>query len=1188
MSNRNLIRKMIKYAFENQESREYLLPIIKNNYKEALEREEFSSGVLKKLGEWHKEKYGGNLKYPSLLVQGNKVGFDTYINYYRSKDVGIKKEAKSVIKRAYVEFQKDNMEIPLGDIIRVAYENKGLRKSLLGILKKAYAEERESVEKGNIPRKTWELMINWHNSKFGENKKYPSLKNVGQEVKFSTYQSYYNSGNNKLKTEATRLVQKLYPEFKEDYDKLDIENKEKEEKLRGKEQEQGKRQDKKVFNEIREKRIKMKVDRIIDYMERSVQEIDGELFVKKLDLSGEDQEAVNMILDGTVRKMSEVVQNRMNNVGDYDELTGIKKIGDSILGNVIGGSKRMVEVKEIWANAAIRGTEWANMAYNKRDIKKSYNDMIDSFTEASIEDKEQVVDAQLEKNINNKHIEEIDLKIFDTIKENEIEIEKLSAELRDETKEHGILESKKIELKINRLLNKKKTQEEYILKEEKERVKYIIKSIEDVEEKKKYQLILDALNDEGNSLLSGETHTLSSLDDSIQIEYNAKESFLSEKKQEQETLKKKLNVIFDINQKIKEESTTEEEKESLISRRESIIKGMTNRQSEKEHKMGKYEIEEILDRMSLGLTPNLTNFVSEIDSYLDEKYTQNVNKEIRDSNKKTAKVLFATCKKAFKKEEIQRETRLDSDSQIGQDRMLSRLSEQAKEKSEKAIQKLEEKKDKIITSLDEVSGEGRGTLLYDVLKASVGGVLEKPISDFIGETIPEKVIDFSTGIAGDSVKKLGFALVKNKAIEVMAVDFLSNQLGQTGNLESLLDIAKEKNPELIATMIDELHKNGKISDYMNFFLKGTNLAERGLSSISEISEMLSDKIGDLDFLGNHETIDFLADQVGNLAGGVIKASGMYFAGQFIEKRFEEKYYELFDDPKEKLIQELYNEDKTPIELENKFRKRIQILEDSLLTDEQWAEKYRDQTTTIEVEGRFYGKNKKEVPITAELRGVKRKEASSKSKELFNENSKFYNILIDNEDYKPLCEKLKKGKIEALADLREGQVDKIIKILKKNNIEETKLEEMKELYEKAQGAEEEGHSVYDESNNREQVIKEMVDLHKEYEMITKVSMFRSLYLQGRRDEEGEQVKGLKKHWRHFKMANEEENRMYLLQQMKISIMGLTMKQELDKQKLRTFKKRDIQKTFNGEKPLDKTSFELSKIISKKNLKEKYST
>jgi len=1183
MSSRNLIRKMIKYAFENKESREYLLPIIKTNYKKALSREEFSGGVLKKLGEWHKEKYGGNLKYPSLFLEGKKVGFDTYINYYKSKDVEVKKEAKGVIKRAYVEFQKDNMEIPLEDLIKIAYENKGLRKSLLGILKKAYAEERESVEKGNIPRKTWDLMIDWHKNKYGE-KKYPSLREEGKEVLFSTYQSYYNSGNNKLKNDATKLVQKLYPEFKEDYDKVDKEKKETEESLKEKEIEQGKRQDKKKFNQIREKRINMKVDRIIDYMERSIQEIDGELFVKKLDLSEEDEEAVNMVLEKTVSKMSEVVQNRMNNVAGYEELSGVKKIGDSILGSILGGSKKMVEVKEQWASSLIRATEWSNMAYNKKSIKKSYKEMVDSFTEAEETEKESVVEEQFEKLVNKKHIEDIDLKIFDTLSENGREIENLRSKITDDM---GALEKKRIKLKIKRLLNKKKTQENYILNEEKERVEKVIQNLEDEEEKQKQQLVIAAIESQGETLLSGDTHILSSLDDSIKTEYNAKDSFLELKKKEKDYLKKKINEVFDISQEIKRTSD-EDEKERLIEKREAILKGLAKKQSEKEHKLGKYEIEEIFDRVSLGLVPDISNFISEIDSYLDEKYVQNVNKEVRDSNRKTSKVLMASLKDAFKKESLESESDLGSDSQIAQDGMISKLSEQAKKKRELAVKKLEEKKEEMISSLNEMSAGNKGNILYDVIRSSIMGSLEKPVSDFLGEKIPDRVIDLSTIGISKGVKELGSALIGNSEIEKLATEFLSKQLGKTGNIASLLEMASKEQPKLIASMIDELHKAGKIGDVMDYFLKGSHLLSEGLNSISDLSSSIADKMGGLSFLADHESVDFLADQVGNLAGGVIKAGSMYLAGEFIESFFEEKYYALFDDPKEKLIQELYNEDKTPKELEEKYRKRIQILEDSLLTDEQWADKYRGQTTTIEEEGMFYGKNKKEVPITAELRGVKRKEASSKAKQLFSENSKFYTILTRDDNYKPLCEKLKKGKIEALADLREGQVDKIIKLLKKKNIDKKELEEMEELYEKAKEAEEEGHSVYDESNNREQVIKEMHDIHKEYEMITKVAMFRSLYLQGRRDEESEQVEGLEKHKRHFKMASEEENKTPLLQQMKVSIIGLTLKQEIDKKKLKSFKNKDIQKTFKGKKPLDKTSFELTKDITKKRLKEKYTT
>ncbi|NDB59081.1 hypothetical protein EB001_11580, partial [bacterium] len=130
MSNRNLIRKMIKYAFENKEAREYLLPIIKNNYKEALEKEEFSGSILNKLGSWHKEKYEDSRKYPSLLGTGKKVGFDTYIGYYKSGDRVIKESARKVIKKAYIEFQKDYMVVPLKEVIKVAYNNKELRDSL--------------------------------------------------------------------------------------------------------------------------------------------------------------------------------------------------------------------------------------------------------------------------------------------------------------------------------------------------------------------------------------------------------------------------------------------------------------------------------------------------------------------------------------------------------------------------------------------------------------------------------------------------------------------------------------------------------------------------------------------------------------------------------------------------------------------------------------------------------------------------------------------------------------------------------------------------------------------------------------------------------------------------------------------------------------------------------------------------
>jgi len=158
---KELLHSIIKFAYENKEAREYLLPVIKSNYKVAFEKI-----PLNKLEKWHNSKYA-SVKYPSLLVSGKSVSFSTYINYYKKGDGYLKGGSEKVIKKAYSEYQKDHMRIPLREMVKVAYANGDMRGLILGILKKGYAQEEESVSKGHIPPKTWELMIEWHKKKKG-------------------------------------------------------------------------------------------------------------------------------------------------------------------------------------------------------------------------------------------------------------------------------------------------------------------------------------------------------------------------------------------------------------------------------------------------------------------------------------------------------------------------------------------------------------------------------------------------------------------------------------------------------------------------------------------------------------------------------------------------------------------------------------------------------------------------------------------------------------------------------------------------------------------------------------------------------------------------------------------------------------------------------------------------------------
>ncbi|NBO55405.1 MAG: hypothetical protein EBU84_12630, partial [Actinobacteria bacterium] len=948
------------------------------------------------------------------------MGFDTYIGYYKSGDRVIKESARKVIKKAYIEFQKDYMVVPLKEVIKVAYNNKELRDSLLGMIKKGYAEEEASVMKGEIPPKTWELMIEWH-KKTRESKKYPSLREEGREVQFSTYQGYYNSGDNKLKSQAAELVKKLYPDFRKDLEKVQGKG---EEDLKKQEDALGKEKSKELKNKrknIQERRIEEKVKNAVDFMERSVHEIDGELYVKRLELDKEASEVKDKILDRTLKKTADVIQNRMNNVQDYVELEGISKISEKILSTAITGSKKMIETKERWANTAIRGTEWYFMAVGRNFVRSDTISMLDNFHNAEPGDKERYVEKEFnDHNINKKFIDEVELKMFDTIEQDITKIKEIKQKLENE--ELSAWEKKKAISEIKRTKGKIETNKKYVISEEKKKLEYLVKQAKDEREKKEYETILDALNQSGETMLDGGTYSLKSTDGSVEIEYNLKESYIQFKEKEKESLKKKLGELFDLTQQEKNEgalpisgpnggvvdnstAAKRQRKEEAKNKRDEIVAYLINRQSKKEEKAGKYEIEQVVEDSILGGTA-LSNFIAEMDSYLDSKYTENENKEVRESMTKISKVLVNKAKNIFKKQAIQDESSISSDSQIAQDGMSNQMSNYTETRR---LDQIEEKRDQITDVIREITGESmeKSGIIYEAVKNTISGVSDKPLEDFFGESVPETIFDALGNISQIATNHLTDYLLKDNTTGKLAVNFLQEKLNNSSSdLSDLMNEAMKSNPELLEEMNNKIQDSGTLGDLQSFFLEGGTLGDFN-SFVSDISKKMSDTLGESvigKYLENNEGVDFVLDQLGNLTGGVAKTAFMFVAGNVVDSFFEEEYYELFEDPKDRLVQELYNESKTPKELEDKFRKRLQLLQDSLLTDEQWVDKYKDEKVTV-VEKGILRHKKKEVPITASLRGVKRKEASSFARKVFDEEGVIYKTLKNNDRYKKLAEKL---------------------------------------------------------------------------------------------------------------------------------------------------------------------------------------
>lgn len=1201
MDSRILIKKIIKYAFENKEARDYLLPIIKENFKEVLKKEDFTPGVLNELGRWHNEKYGSSRRYPSLVESSKSVSFNIYLkNYFNSSNEDIKKEARKTIKKAYIEFEKEFMAVPLKEVIRVAYENKLLRKTLMGMVKKAYAEEEKSIEKGFISRKTWELMNEWYIEKHGDQANLPSLIDPTKKVKFTTYQNYYFSGDTANKEKSLRLVQQLYPAFKQDWDKSQ-KNKEEEEKNLKKEEEELKVQElHEEAGKKRQERIKKKIDRMMDYMERSVHTIDGELFVKKLDLSEEDQETANILLDNTVKDMSEVIKNRMNNVQDYEEVKGLAKIADAVLTSASRAIKKETEKIERFTNTAIQGIEFASLVYNKRDTKKQYESLIKDFEEADENEKDNILEKAFEENINLKHIRDSDLKIFDNINKLKEEIE----ELKDKE------DSLKNKNRIKRLLNTKKTLEDYVLKQEEQKIEVILKDENLGEEKRKqYKLILQSLKDQGETLLTGAKNIED--EEGTKVEYDASEEFKKIILLEEKGIKKRLGDLFDVIKRIKK-SQVDTEKEELEKQKKKIINSLTGRQIDKDKDMGKFEIEELFDRVPL-VGSSVSDFVSLLDSYLDDKYIKNENKEVRDSQTKYVKVIASKMKKAFKEEVLIEETNPGSDNFIANDNLMHNMKkkvddglkafmDKTKDQRKSIVEKMEKGKEKIISKLDHFSGvEGKGDLLYETIKTSISGVSERPIKQMLEETLGESAIDLSM----ITIKETGLLLASNTALELSAKEFLKEKLKNQFPIEELskksLGELLEAGSKEVGPLIDHLKEGGNIGELMNFFLKGANIlsGENPISNtLKAVTSSISDYMPDIveegsffdDLLDHFEGSNKLSMAMEFVGGGLFRAIGTNIVGNVIDNYFSKEYYDLYDDSSEKLTQELYNkfDDKNAKDLEESYVKKVELLEESLLTDEEWVEKYRGQKSVKFVPGKLWGTNEEEFEITnSSQRGIKRKESNDKAKEVFNENSDIYYVTKDHKDYKELVKKLKQGKSDAIGDLTESQFKWFKKALEDKGIKKKDIKELEELYELSQQANLEGHSLHDPSLTREKVIEDLHSTYKEYDTIAKFAMFRSLYLQGRRNESGEKVTGYKKYINQIKRGSENQNKIPLIDRIKTNIIGLTLKQKIDKEKLKYLKNETIQKTFRGEEPLDKTSFELSKIISKKNI-QKYST
>lgn len=1171
---RELLQSIIKFAYENKEARTYLMPVIKSNYKVAFEKM-----PLNKLEKWHNEKHG-SVRYPSLLIHGKSVGFGTYINYYKKGDGYLKSGSEKVIKKAYEEYQKDHMRIPLREMVKVAYANEDMRGVILGILKKAYAEEEESVNKGFVSPKTWELMIEWHKKKKG-NIKYPSLKQEGQEVAFSTYQGYYNSGDNKLKADAVKLVQKLYDEFKKDLDQAREQSEsaaeskyEKEKSTLERRKDLKDEEIQKKMKDLQEKRVERRVDTVMDFMERCVSEIDGKYVVQKLKDIGEDEKK---ILDKAQVKLKDIISSRMNNVQDYEEYERLKKAQEFVLDSVLSKSKAFAESKERLLNGMVRTVEWTITATSKNNLENDLEKALNTFFDTDPSQKDKAIEDEYNKgNLNRKFIDDVEIKMFDVLSEKKESIRKERENLKKIKRGENVgLMEFEVKSKIKRLKNEIDIKENYILNSV---VKDIKRKLEDPnvskEEKDESGLILKALNQESHLFMNGDTFSLNLPDSDKKVEFNLKETFIKKKEQEKLELKKDLETMFDLVQQVKSGHSSVNKQIDKI--KAKLVSDLNDKQIEN----GAFEIEEIFDAMTFGKLPTISNKISELDSYLDEKYVQGLNQDLRDSMHKTSKVLMSKIKKQFTKEAVDNTASSGSPEQVIQDQISYEMNQEISER-------IEENRESIFHALKlKALSIPRKDLLVKAIQVTATGSAEKPINDFLGETVPGFVLD----TAQDVIKFIADEATQGSVVRQGLELYLREQLKDSNSPIDVL-IEKAQGTDFFNKAVDHLKESSNIGEYMSFLIKGTKILTYDLpDAVTKVSDALG--FGEGGFfasLGGNETVEFVGDMLGNAAGGVIKSVGMYAAGEWIGDHFQEEFLNLYGG-QDRLVQELLAGEKVPKEEELKYQKRLQQIEDSFLTDEQWEEKYRGKTYTIQVEekGKLWGTNivEKEVPYKKEDRGRLKKEATQKAKDIIKEGSPLYETLNSIPKYQNMVNELKEGNLKILSKVDKTQLNKIKEELKAKNIDKDTISVFEDLHEKTSKADEEGHGIYNPSYNREKAIEDMVEVYKEYETHAKSAFFRSLYLEGKRGDEGEKVEGLlSQKLRKFKLGAENKEETPLLLKLRNGILSLKVKQGIDKYKLEKLESGEGNKVLYGEKPIDKTSFEISKAMNKKLLKQK---
>jgi len=407
-------------------------------------------------------------------------------------------------------------------------------------------------------------------------------------------------------------------------------------------------------------------------------------------------------------------------------------------------------------------------------------------------------------------------------------------------------------------------------------------------------------------------------------------------------------------------------------------------------------------------------------------------------------------------------------------------------------------------------------------------------------------------------------------------------------------LAHPASKDIFNKAVDHLKEDGTIGGFLSFCAKGSHTIMYDLpDALNNIQDIIGfGKDGFFTKLTGNDTVDFVGDMLGNAVGGVIKSVGMYSAGEFISNHFQEEFFELYKGP-ERLVQELLAGEKVPKEEEERYRRKLEQIEDSFLTDDEWEAKYATQKYTIieEKAGKLWGTNKveKEYDYKKEHRGKVRREAINKAKDVIKEGSDIFEGLKDHQVYGNMVNQLKEGNLEILSRVNESQLKKIVKTLKDKKIDTNTIKEFETLHEKALNADREGHGIYDQNYSREKAMEDMIELYKSYETYAKGAFFRSLYLEGKRDEEGNKVESIfSQQTRKLLLASEEKKEdIPLLIKLKNAVLTLKMKQGIDKNKLKKIENNELNDTLYGEKPIDKVSFEISKGISKNMIKLKYS-